>query len=98
RKGGRSCFIGGVCETPEVKGGGVPVIIGDERPHARRRGRAGGPRCACHSRGGKRRARCREHGGFIAVRACNGRDARAGGCGRPRRTCHSRGREPRRDR
>jgi hypothetical protein len=38
-------------------------------------------RCACHSRGGKRRARCREHGGFMAVRACNGRDARAGGCG-----------------
>jgi hypothetical protein len=48
-----------------------------------RRGRGSGgrtSRCACHSRGGKRRDRCRENGGFIAVRACNGRDAREGGC------------------
>ena len=39
RKGGRTCFIVAGRETPEVKGGGVPVILGDELAHVRGRER-----------------------------------------------------------
>ena len=39
RKGGRTFFIVGARETEEVKGGGVPVILGDELPHVRERER-----------------------------------------------------------
>lgn len=39
RKGGRTCFIAGGHDAKEVKGGGVPVIVGDELPHMRGRER-----------------------------------------------------------
>jgi len=39
RQGRRTCSIGGEPEVAEVKGGGVPVILGDTLPYVR--GRAG---------------------------------------------------------
>jgi hypothetical protein len=42
RKGGRSFPTAGGREIAEVKGGGVPVTLGDELPHVRGRERATG--------------------------------------------------------
>ena len=84
RKRVRTCFIGGRREREEVKGGGVPVILGDELPPRARVG-AWRDRCGASRRAIASRERAtgvtREGGGGVVVR--DARATRAGGSGAP---------------
>src|SRR5688572_12047940 len=85
RKGERTFFIVGGREREEVKGGGVPVILGDELPHVRgwERGVAVAARVGERQRVASAATGVTREGGGRAVAVRDARATRAGGSGAP---------------